>query len=123
MTSIRGYVVERRRCPEGPEGHPLPNLTPAKYNTKAIHNWGSSIWACGNSGEGRTGLQTRHDSNLWKRLPYFTDEGICIESVALGQSFSTFLSDAGSVYVCGYNRRGQLGEGKEKKLKYDSRTL
>ena len=78
MTSIRGYVIERRRCPEGPTGYPLPNLAPAKYNSNAIHAWGNTIWSCGAGGEGRTGLETRKDVNEWKRVPYFTEKNMIV---------------------------------------------
>ena len=115
MTSIRGYVIERRRCPEGPTGYPLPNLAPAKYNSNAIHAWGNTIWSCGAGGEGRTGLETRKDVNEWKRVPYFTEKNMSVTSAALGQSFSIFLLDTGEVYVAGYNRKGQLGDGKIRK--------
>ena len=97
MTSIRGYVIERRRCPEGPTGYPLPNLAPAKYNSNAIHAWGNTIWSCGAGGEGRTGLETRKDVNEWKRVPYFTEKNMSVTSTAHGQSFSIFLSDTGEV--------------------------
>eukprot|EP00943_MAST-04B_sp_MAST-4B-sp1_P001253 g1253.t1 len=78
MTSIRGYVIERRRCPEGPAGYPLPNLDPAKYNSKAIHYWSNTVWSCGAGGEGRTGLETRKDAIKWERVPYFTDRNVSI---------------------------------------------
>jgi alpha-tubulin suppressor-like RCC1 family protein len=115
MTSIRGYVIERRRCPEGPVGYPLPNLDPAKYNSKAIEYWSNTVWSCGAGGEGRTGLETRKDVIKWKRVPYFTERNISIVSIALGQSFSVFLTVKGDIYVVGYGRKGQLGDGKVKK--------
>eukprot|EP00505_MAST-04D_sp_SCG-Rhode-Island_P001315 Stramenopile-MAST_4_protein_1315 len=116
MNLISGYVVEQRMCPEGhKEGQPLPNLPPAKYNTKSIHSWANATWVCGSGDEGRTGLGKKKDTFAWTRVPVFNDEQISCQAVSLGGSVSMYLTSDGKVYTCGFARRGQLADGKLKR--------
>ena len=66
MFATRGYVVERRKGPEGfitkPEhfrNYPQPNLPSSSYNKRCIETKSDVVWAMGWGDHGRLGIGTR----------------------------------------------------------------
>lgn len=65
---------------------------------------GGTVWACGNSNYGETGLGTG-DRNV------FENTSVVASAVATGLENSSYAVSAGSMYVCGRNNDGCLGIG------------
>ena len=68
MFSTQGYVVERRKAPEGYEttpdffrNYPQPNLPSAGYNKRCINSESNVVWALGWGDHGRLGTGTREN--------------------------------------------------------------
>jgi alpha-tubulin suppressor-like RCC1 family protein len=68
-----------------------------------------SVWACGNNMEGELGDGTNTSVNVPQQVNPTWDGSII--AIAAGGYHSLFLKSDGSVWSCGYNNTGQLGDG------------
>jgi hypothetical protein len=68
-----------------------------------------TVWACGNNNEGALGDGTNTSVNIPQEVNP-TWEGSII-AIAAGGYHSLFLKSDGTVWSCGYNNTGQLGDG------------
>jgi alpha-tubulin suppressor-like RCC1 family protein len=68
----------------------------------------STVWGCGHNNRGQLGLgMTTSDKTIPGQINGFNG----IVGVASGISFSLFLNSNGTVWACGDNQVGQLGDG------------
>lgn len=85
----------------------------SRNNTTAIVKTDGSVWACGNNSSGQLGDGTTVSSNFFVQSKLF--DGINIVNVtnataiACGNSFTAIVRSDGSVWACGDNTNGQLG--------------
>ena len=82
----------------------------AGFNHSLFLDVDGCVWACGNNGNGRLGLES---SSSTATISYNKPEKIqnipAIQSIAVGWVHSVFLDVDGNIWVCGNNEYGQLG--------------
>ena len=134
MFAIHGYVVEKRKAPEGfitePKhfrNYPQPNLPPLTYNKRCIETASDVVWAWGLGHNGRLALGERKNvvhtpqramdliadaggrsgkfDNPHREIPNYGP----ISSISLGYRHTLILTERGGVLACGHGRDGQLG--------------
>lgn len=85
----------------------VPHIATGYYHSLALQADGS-VWAWGNNNAGQLGDGTKH----YQPSPVpVTGLGKDVVALGAGHSFSIALKADGSVWVWGYNRYGQLGDG------------
>ena len=62
------------------------------------------------------GIDNKNKYN-WTEILYFKYNNIKLKSIHCASTYSTFLSNNGKIYVCGYSRNGGLGIKKKTLLK------
>ncbi len=78
------------------------------YNHSLFLKNDSTVWACGYNGDGELGDGTKGG---WKTIPERVGNLTGIVSVAVGYDHSLFVKSDGTVWACGSNIGGQLGDG------------
>lgn len=68
----------------------------------------STVWACGQNLDGQLGNGT---TSTVQNVPVKVDSVSRIKQMAAGRSHSIFLKNDSTVWACGYNTNGQLGDG------------
>lgn len=67
-----------------------------------------TVWACGVNSGGELGDGTNTDKLSPIQVTAITGS---ITAISAGESHSLFLKNDGTVWACGYNNKGQLGDG------------
>ncbi|KPI85068.1 hypothetical protein ABL78_5873 [Leptomonas seymouri] len=89
----RACVVQRVEC-----GF---NHAVAQLSDGALYAFGSNNW-------GELGIGSTDSPMRPTRIPFFEQRGLRVAKVALGNSFTLFLTEEGRVYGCGATNEGQL---------------
>lgn len=78
------------------------------YNHAMVQLSNGSLYAFGSNTWGELGIGTTDSPMCPSRITFFEEKGIQVRKVALGNSFTLFLSAEGRVYGCGATHLGQL---------------
>ncbi len=68
-----------------------------------------TVWACGNSGSGELGIGS--SSNIYITIPVQVNSLSGITAISNNNAHTIFLKNDGSVWACGRNNYGTLGDG------------
>ena len=74
-----------------------------------------TVWACGRNNYGQLGNNSTSDSFTFVQMQYSSDSGTAavtdVSAIAAGTSHTVILKKDGTVWACGWNNYGQLGNG------------
>jgi alpha-tubulin suppressor-like RCC1 family protein len=71
----------------------------------------NTVLACGGFTNGKLGTGSTVDIGIPILIQSFINNSISIRQISTGDSHSLFLTSTGTVYVCGYQANGRLGNG------------
>lgn len=74
-----------------------------------------TVWACGRNDYGQLSNNSKKDSSTFVQMQYSSDSGTAavtdVAAIAAGTSHTVILKKDGTVWACGLNDHGQLGDG------------
>ena len=74
-----------------------------------------TVWACGRNNYGQLGNGSTTDSSTFVQMQYSSDSDTAavtdVSAIAAGTSHTVILKKDGTVWACGWNNYGQLGNG------------
>lgn len=73
-----------------------------------------TVWACGRNDYGQLSNNSKKDSSTFVQMQYNSDSGTAavtdVAAIAAGRSHTVVLKKDGTVWACGLNDHGQLGD-------------